>query len=135
MMQNIAIENLTSHNIRPSVQRIAVYSYLLEKKNHPTVDMIYTDLHPTIPTLSKTTVYNTLKLFLDNNLVQTIIIEDEQLRFDADTSNHIHFKCTKCNQIYDIFTDENISQFKLPKEFTTSKTQVNMWGLCPKCTK
>lgn len=134
-MQNEAIENLTSHNIRPSVQRMAVYSYLLEKKNHPTVDMIYTDLHPSIPTLSKTTVYNTLKLFLDNNLVQTIIIEDEQLRFDADTSNHIHFKCTKCNQIYDIFTDENISQFKLPQNFTTSKTQVNMWGLCPKCTK
>ena len=56
-MQNLIIEKLTNHNIKPSVQRIAVYSYLVEKKNHPTVDMIYSDLHPKMPTLSKTTVF------------------------------------------------------------------------------
>ena len=65
-MQNYVIETLSNHNIKPSLQRIAVYSYLIEKKNHPTVDMIYSDLHPTMPTLSKTTVYNTLKLFIEN---------------------------------------------------------------------
>ena len=64
-MQEAIIQKLSAHNIKPSLQRLAIYSYLLEKKNHPTVDMIYSDLHPSMPTLSKTTVYNTLKLFIE----------------------------------------------------------------------
>ena len=36
--------------------------YLMAHRTHPTVDEIYLALSPSIPTLSKTTVYNTLKL-------------------------------------------------------------------------
>ena len=138
-MQHSVIEKLSSHNIKPSLQRIAVFSYLLEKKNHPTVDMIYSDLHPSMPTLSKTTVYNTLKLFIENGLVQTILIDDEELRYDADTSNHLHFKCTKCKSIHDIFVEQNPPvnhfrpEFSLPEGFEAGKTQYNIWGICPNC--
>ena len=138
-MQHSVIEKLSSHNIKPSLQRIAVFSYLLEKKNHPTVDMIYSDLHPSMPTLSKTTVYNTLKLFIENGLVQTILIEDEELRYDAEILEHIHFKCTKCKSIHDIFVEQNPPinhfrpEFSLPEGFEAGKTQYNIWGICPIC--
>ena len=56
------LKRLQNHNIKPSVQRIAIMNYLIEHRTHPTVDEIYTALSPSIPTLSKTTVYNTLKL-------------------------------------------------------------------------
>ena len=56
------VKRLQNHNIKPSVQRIAIMNYLIEHRTHPTVDEIYTALSPSIPTLSKTTVYNTLKL-------------------------------------------------------------------------
>ena len=138
-MQHSVIEKLSSHNIKPSLQRIAVFSYLLEKKNHPTVDMIYSDLHPSMPTLSKTTVYNTLKLFIENGLVQTILIEDEELRYDAEILEHIHFKCTKCKSIHDIFVEQNPPvnhfrpEFSLPEGFEAGKTQYNIWGISPNC--
>lgn len=138
-MQDMAIQKLSEHNIKPSLQRIAVYSYLLEKKNHPTVDMIYSDLHPSMPTLSKTTVYNTLKLFIENNLVQTILIDDEELRYDAEILEHIHFKCTNCKSIHDIFVEQNPPknnfrpEFSLPEGFKANKTQYNIWGICPNC--
>ena len=138
-MQHSVIEKLSSHNIKPSLQRIAVFSYLLEKKNHPTVDMIYSDLHPSMPTLSKTTVYNTLKLFIENGLVQTILIEDEELRYDAEILEHIHFKCTKCKSIHDIFVEQNPPvnhfrpEFSLPEGFEAGKTQYNIWGICQNC--
>ena len=51
-MQEAIIQKLSAHNIKPSLQRLAIYSYLLERKNHPTVDMIYSDLHPSMPTLT-----------------------------------------------------------------------------------
>lgn len=56
-------ERLLDHNIKPSMQRIAIMQYLMEHPIHPSADDIYTALSPSMPTLSKTTVYNTLKLF------------------------------------------------------------------------
>ena len=47
----VVVERLQGHNIKPSVQRIAIMKYLMEHRTHPTVDEIYTALSPTIPTL------------------------------------------------------------------------------------
>lgn len=124
---------LQQKGIRPSVQRLQIYQFLAENPIHPTVDKVYTALAPSIPTLSKTTVYNTLKLLEEHDLVQTIIIEDEQLRYDANTTQHHHFKCTKCGNVYDIFLKipENIPH--LPEGFSCKKIQTNLWGICSNC--
>ncbi len=86
-------EYLSSNGIKPSYQRIKVFDYLITNKNHPTVDKIYKELVGEIPTLSKTTIYNTLKLFHEKGIILIINIEDNETRFDADISNHIHFRC------------------------------------------
>lgn len=127
--------------IRPSVQRIAIYKYIYEHKNHPTVDTIYTALNPSYPTLSRTTVYNTLHLFAENNLVQAIKIEDDELRYDANMAPHLHFKCLKCGKIYDIFDSRNLPQFNMkcielmPKGFSVEHIQTCIWGLCSECSE
>ena len=64
---------LSVHGIKPSVQRIAIMEYLFKHHTHPTVDEIYTELLPQIPTLSKTTVYNTLKLFVQQGTAMQIL--------------------------------------------------------------
>ena len=38
----VVVERLQGHNIKPSVQRIAIMKYLMEHRTHPTVDEIYT---------------------------------------------------------------------------------------------
>ncbi len=134
LTQEQIAQKLISKNIRPSVQRIAILNYLIENPIHPTVDTIYLALSPSIPTLSKTTVYNTLKQFAELNLVQTITIEDGELRYDADTSNHIHFKCNSCGKIFDIFSSIEIPINVIPEGFEIQKTQTNIWGLCKDCS-
>ena len=57
-------EYLQSYGIKPSLQRIAIMEYLIENRIHPTVEDIYEALYIKVPTLSKTTVYNTIKLFI-----------------------------------------------------------------------
>ncbi len=94
-------DRLLAYNIKPSVQRIAIMEYLMNHYTHPTVDDIYTDLFPSIPTLSKTTVYNTLKLFAEQGAVQMLTIDERNTCFDADTSMHGHFLCRNCGKIYD----------------------------------
>ena len=130
--QEIA-DRLESRKIRPSLQRMAVYDFLLKNPVHPSADDIYSSLSPSIPTLSKTTVYNTLKQFADAGLVTTITIEDGELRFDADTSDHIHFKCTECGKIFDIYENIEIDNDILPKGFRLTKSQMNLWGTCREC--
>ena len=97
-----AIDILNSHNIRPSVQRIAILKYLLEHRIHPTVDDIYLALNPTMPTLSKTTVYNVLRNLVENGAVLALTIDEKNVRYDADTSSHAHFRCQSCGELYDI---------------------------------
>ena len=95
------IKRLQNHNIKPSVQRIAIMSYLMEHRTHPSVDEIYTALAPSIPTLSKTTVYNTLKLLSEQGAAQTLTIDERNTCYDAETSPHAHFLCKQCGKIYD----------------------------------
>ena len=82
------VQLLSKNGIRPSIQRLAVYRYLAENDIHPTADALYLALAPSIPTLSKTTVYNTLKLLEKKHLVRSIAIENDELRYDADISDH-----------------------------------------------
>ena len=84
----VVVERLQGHNIKPSVQRIAIMKYLMEHRTHPTVDEIYTALSPTIPTLSKTTVYNTLKILSEQGAAQTLTIHAMM-----PTPLHIHISC------------------------------------------
>jgi len=140
MMNDTAYaDRITEKGIRPSVQRVAIYKFVCEHKIHPTVDTVYTALSPKYPTLSRTTVYNTLHLFSEQNLVQTIKIEDDELRYDADMTPHLHFKCVKCGKVIDIFDTETISSFNekcltiVPKEYGVFRIQTNIWGLCPDC--
>ena len=51
-------EYLKKNGIKPSVQRMKIFQYLLDHHTHPTVDDIFQNLSPEMPTLSKTTVYN-----------------------------------------------------------------------------
>lgn len=93
---------LESANIRPSVQRLAVMEFLMNHRTHPTVDEIYNGLYDSIPTLSKTTVYNTLKLFVDMGVAQMLTINEHKTCFDADVTPHAHFLCKRCQKVYDM---------------------------------
>ena len=92
-------QRLRNRKLRPSPQRIAVFKYLCDHKTHPTVDMVYKDLSPTNPTLSRTTVYQTLDALCTSGLALKLTIEENLMRFDADTSDHGHFLCTGCGNI------------------------------------
>ncbi len=72
---------LISYNIKPSVQRIAIMDYLLAHKTHPSIDEIYLALCKDIPTLSKTTVYNTLKLFVEHGAALMLTIDEKNACF------------------------------------------------------
>jgi Fur family peroxide stress response transcriptional regulator len=125
--------HLSSNNIKPSLQRIKIFEYLYENRAHPTVETIYSDLVGEMPTLSKTTVYNTLKLFIDNGITATVTIEDNEVRYDAIMEEHAHFKCDVCKSVYDVEIDASVIKFKKMNSFQVEKTNIYLKGKCNKC--
>ncbi len=132
-MNTFVTKSLTEHNIKPTFPRMKIYEYLMEHKNHPSVDSVYQELVEEIPTLSRTTVYNTLHLFLERGLVQPILINENEVRYDGDTTVHGHFMCRECGVIHDIFfQDLNLDDASLDG-FQVEQKQVYYNGVCPQC--
>ncbi len=125
------VEVLKAKNIRPSVIRIMIFDYLYANRTHPTVDDIYSSLASDVPTLSKTTVYNTVKLFVEKGLSKSITIEGFQTRYDADTAMHGHFLCKKCGRVYD-FNIDNVADNELDG-FAIVTKEIYYSGVCREC--
>lgn len=127
------VSTLQAHNIKPSVQRIAIMGYLLEHRTHPTVDEIYTALAPSIPTLSKTTVYNTLKLLSEQGAAQMLTIDERNTCYDADTSLHAHFLCRQCNKVFDLPINSVRAMTEDIKGFEVEEIHLYYRGICQAC--
>jgi Fe2+ or Zn2+ uptake regulation protein len=126
-------ERLRQFGVRPLSHRVAVYRYLLGTKSHPTVDTIYSHLKPTMPSLSRTTVYNVLDILCKKGAVRRLSIEDRESRYDANVTNHIHFKCKDCLQVFDIMHSA-FPKIILAEGFKVDSMEVNIEGTCPSCT-
>jgi Fe2+ or Zn2+ uptake regulation protein len=124
---------LIDNGISPSVQRLAIMDYLLTHPTHPTVSEVYKALLPEIPTLSKTTVHNTLKMFAQHKIALHIDIDERNARFDGNISAHAHFRCKRCNAILDIPLPEMKDIFPEEPEFIIDEAYVNIKGFCKAC--
>ncbi|MBT9138819.1 MAG: Peroxide operon regulator [Syntrophomonadaceae bacterium] len=131
-LENLMRE-LKINNINLSYQRLRVLEYLIQNQCHPTIDLIFTDLQKDIPTLSKTTVYNTLKILIEAGLVRVITIEDNKTRYDILTENHGHFKCESCNEINNFSIDIDLFISKDLDGFKINDKNVYFKGVCAKC--
>ena len=126
-----ATQRLAEKEIRPSMLRIAVLEHLMQTTAHPTIEEIFNTLHPKIPTLSKTSVYNITKLLTQHGLAKAITIDEKQIRYDADTSMHGHFLCERCGRVID-FSLAGISDGALDG-FDVHTKEVYYAGVCKGC--
>ena len=96
------VKLLEENSIKITLQRLEILRYLDDHRTHPTADQIYSNLKEKNPSLSKTTVYNSLEIFKSRGIIQTLTISGSELRYDFKHSIHHHFLCKKCGKIIDI---------------------------------
>lgn len=127
---------LVQHGIKPSFQRVKILQRLVGKKDHPTVNQIYSDLIMQIPSLSKTTVYNTLNLFIRNKVARAVNTDTNEARYDLITSSHGHFLCNKCGNIYDFDIQGSMNfDFLQEQGNQIQSLDITIKGLCKNCLK
>ena len=106
MKDTEAYKRLVECDIRPSVQRLAIMDYLITHPIHPTIDDVYKGLCDQVPTLSRTTVYNTLRMMSEKHAAQMITIDDHRVCYDGNIKNHVHFYCKKCGKVIDLMHEK-----------------------------
>ena len=95
-------ELLRSRGIRPSEPRLRIFEALASVKTHPSAEALYLALSPRMPSLSRTTVFSTLDLLARAGLAQRLALTGSELRYDADTARHVHFRCRSCGAVSDL---------------------------------
>jgi len=100
--------------LKMTAPRLEIMQYLNNNHNHPTAAKIYSELKRKNPSLSRTTVYNTLETLAKNGVLQVIFITENEMRYDCNITMHHHFICKNCGMIADInvkckFLDEMLN--------------------------
>jgi Fe2+ or Zn2+ uptake regulation protein len=127
---------LKTKDLKPTYQRIKILEYLDKHGNsHPTVEMIYEALSRKIPTMSMTTIYNTLNAFIKKELVSTVMITGTEVRYDFVTTPHHHFLCKKCGKIIDIDIKCPVADKKKIYGHRIDEFHRYIKGVCKDCLK
>lgn len=131
-------EKLKNYNLKVTPQRLAIYNYLLENKNHPNAETIYNDIKKQYPTMSLATVYKTLLSLKKVSLINELNIGEDSFRYDIVTNFHYHIICSKCNKIIDYYPETNeITKLKTKiqedTEFSLTNEQIYFYGICKDC--
>lgn len=128
---------LRKKDIRPSYLRIKILEYFFLHHNHPSVNMIYESLQGAIPSLSKTSVYNTLSLYVQHQIVEALGISANEQRYDLYRHKaHAHFLCEHCGKIWDLNLNQMDDAFQEQfVGFVVKSQSLQFTGFCPVCAK
>ena len=122
---------------RTSKERSALYEALRNTTAHPSAEQLYSQLKPEIPDLSLGTVYRNLNVLMQDGLIITVGHVNGEERYDANTSDHSHFVCTKCGRVDDVFLDLSIDKrYPNVAELMGGKVKghsLSYFGLCKNC--
>jgi Fur family transcriptional regulator, iron response regulator len=97
---------LEEHGIRPTAQRMRCAEVLLASPCHLTAEQLLCTLRSASSRVSKATVYNTLKLFVDHGLVRPIHLDPDRCVYDSKMLPHHHFQNVVTGEMVDILPEE-----------------------------
>lgn len=95
-------EVLRAHDISPTHQRIEIAHAIFSRGEHLSADQILTLANGRAAETSKATVYNTLNLFLEKQLIREVIVDPSKVFYDPNTTPHHHFYNVDTGALTDI---------------------------------
>ncbi len=129
---------LRQESYRVTPERFEVLDAVMATSGHFDADELFLTLKKTGSKVSRATVYNTLDILEECELVFKTRLKDHGSRYEKafGRSHHDHLVCVKCGKILE-FVDEGIEQAQqaIAKKFkfTLISHSHQIFGLCPDC--
>lgn len=131
---------LKKKNLNLTSQRREVFEVFLSSGRHLTVEELYNLAREKNPGIGQATVFRTLKLLADADLVKKIVLGDNRTRFEIKygVEHHDHLICLECGKFIEA-VDPAIEELqkKLCRKFgfAPRKHSLEIFGYCSSCTK
>jgi Fur family transcriptional regulator, peroxide stress response regulator len=124
---------LKEKGMRISHHRVKVLHLLKTHKSHLSAKQVYESIAPDIPSLSRTTVYNSLNALAQKGLIGAVMVPTGEMHYEYTEHEHCHFFCTECNAILDM---EVVCGHRHAVESQGHKVQALhgcFYGVCKEC--
>ena len=121
--------------LKYSRQRESIKLFLMNRKDHPTADMVYVNMREKFPCISLGTVYRNLSLLAEIGEITKISTEGPD-RFDANQNPHYHFICRRCQAVLDMALPLVKSlEAEAARDFdgTIQSHTATFYGICSHC--
>jgi Fur family transcriptional regulator, peroxide stress response regulator len=119
-------------------QRLVIYRVLASREDHPSPELIYSEVRREIPSISLGTVYKNIKTLTEAGLLREVSLPHESLRVDANLDPHHHLICEKCKSVRDL-PEADLGPVRprrrLPEGFEVHRYRVEVVGLCERCAR
>lgn len=124
-----------------TAQREEILNVLMKQNaEHLTAADIYDLVKTSHPDIGIATVYRTLLIFEELNIINKLGSENEfniyEFNASNDTDKHYHLICVKCGQIKDIkenFMTEMSGKVLEKYDFTVNGYSQRLYGICKEC--
>jgi Fur family transcriptional regulator, stress-responsive regulator len=130
------VSMLREHDLQVTAQRLAVLRAVTEHP-HGTANDIADDVRRTIGTISRQSVYDTLTLLTERDIIRRIQPAGSSARYeDRIGDNHHHLVCRSCDRLVDVDCAIGEVPCLIPVDagdFLVDEAEVTYWGICPAC--
>lgn len=123
---------------RVTTQRRAVLKIIQEHAGHLSADEIYNLARDEVPRLSLSTVYRTLDLLKELDLVAELHLAGDHYRYEAQSGRHEHLVCLGCGKVIEFQCSHCTATHKelyAQHGFVITSTRVELLGYCKECAK
>lgn len=121
-------QRLADSGLRTTPQRELVYGVLLEHRDHPTADEVFTRAKGKMPNISLATVYNCLETLVSCHLIKQVHFERGPCRYCPNLTEHAHLHDEANGRVIDIqLSPELITQLLslLPAGYQASSIELS----------
>ena len=118
-----------------TVQRRRIFEALLGRTDHPTPDQVYAAVKPTLPGVSRTTVYRVLARLVSLGVLAKVSSPSAATRVDPRTERHHHLVCRRCDRLVDVDDTAVAHRIRPPQGqgFVIDTYSIYFIGLCAAC--
>lgn len=121
---------------RVTPQRLLIYRALRELDRHVTAEDVLETVGKSLPNVSLPTVYSTLELFEELDLVRRLGVIQGAVLYDPRPDFHHHRICDRCGAIDDLDVDVALGVALAEADhrgFRPRRAEVLVHGLCASC--
>jgi Fur family ferric uptake transcriptional regulator len=130
---DLVIERLEMRGHRVTETRRRIIRALLDASNHFTIE----DVLHSVPDVGRATVFRTMKMLLDLNVVCRVLMEDGNIQYRLSSrGHHHHLVCRSCGRVEDFAKCDVaalVEELARKTEYQIEGHWLEVYGTCASC--